>query len=67
LLYFEDFPVGEVIVFGDKLVSAELEQILSVARFQPIDVGEGSDRKVEPFGVRRQVVGDLVFGWIGPS
>jgi acyl dehydratase len=23
LLYFEDFPVGEVIVFGDRLVSAE--------------------------------------------
>ena len=23
MLYFEDFPVGEVIVFGDKLVSAQ--------------------------------------------
>ena len=54
-------------IVRDKLLSTELEQILSVARLQPIDVGEGSDRKVEPFGVRRQVVGDLVLGRIGPS
>jgi acyl dehydratase len=30
LLYFEDFPVGEVIVFGDRLVSAE--EIVEFAR-----------------------------------
>jgi acyl dehydratase len=30
LLYFEDFPVGEVVVFGDKLMSAE--EIVAFAR-----------------------------------
>ena len=30
LLYFEDFPVGEVVEFGDKLVTAE--EIVAFAR-----------------------------------
>lgn len=30
MLYFEDFPVGEILVFGDKLVTAE--EIVAFAR-----------------------------------
>jgi hypothetical protein len=54
-------------IVGDEKAISELEPIPSVARSQPIDVSEGSDREVEPFGVRRQVVGDLVLGRTRPS
>jgi hypothetical protein len=54
-------------VVGDEKVISDVEPIPPIARLQPIDVGEGSDRKVESFGVRRQVVGDLVLGRIRPS
>jgi hypothetical protein len=54
-------------VVGDEKVISDVEPIPPIARSQPIDVGEGADRKVESFGVRRQIVGDLVLGRIRPS
>ena len=49
-------------VLGNDAVSSELEHILPIDGLQPVDAGECSHREGEPFGVRRQVVGDLVLG-----
>ena len=51
-------------VVGDKLVSTEPKQVLSVARSDLVHVGAAAHWKLEPFGVAREVVGDLILGRI---
>src|SRR3984885_4885287 len=52
LLYFADFPVGEVIEFGDRLVTAE--EIVEFARQfdpQPFHLGEEAARGTQADGL----------------
>src|SRR5688572_20937057 len=54
-------------VVSDDAVSSEPEQVLPIDGLHSVDSGEHAYRKLEPFGVCRQVVGYLVLGRIGPS
>src|SRR6185312_10950152 len=54
-------------IVRDKLLSAEPEQILSVARLDLLNMSAGAHWKLESFGVAGEIVRDLVLGRIRPS